>query len=59
MVIVGASGSGKTALFYKLMTKEQRSTVSSTDVNKTHVDQPYTITIPDNAPQNDENTPSG
>ena len=35
LVIVGASGSGKTALFYKLLTKDHRDTLSSTDVNKT------------------------
>ena len=34
-MICGAVGSGKTALFYHLITKEVRTTVSSIEVNET------------------------
>ena len=35
MLICGATNSGKTALFYHLVTKEVRTTVSSTEENET------------------------
>jgi len=50
LVIVGASGSGKTALFYKLLTKDHRDTLSSTDVNKTVCGKPVEILIPSATP---------
>ena len=35
LLLCGATHSGKTALFYHLLTKEVRTTVSSTEINET------------------------